>query len=105
MPQHDPVPSRKPLARAPEPAALGNQHAWRRYRRIMAWMIALGLACDAVALGWLRWAAGPLRLHETIAVAVGVFLTVVVGTGLMSLVFLSAGTGHDAQAGEPFERN
>ena len=104
MPRHDPVPLRAPL---PPPraasAAIGNRHAWARYRRMMAWMTALALACVAVALVWLRWAAGPLHLHMVIAAAIGVFLTVMVGTGLMSLVFLSAGSGHDAEAGVRFE--
>ena len=101
MPRHDPIPEPHRVAASP---ALGNRHAWARFRRIMAWMAALAVACVVVALGWLRWATGPLHLHMVIAVTVGVFMTVVVGTGLMSLVFLSAGTGHDAQAGERFER-
>lgn len=100
MPRHDPVPPRRP---AVAPDAIRNRHAWARYRRMMLWMTALALACVAVALAWLRWAAGPLHLHMAIAAAIGVFLTVIVGTGLMSLAFLSAGSGHDAEAGEQFE--
>ena len=100
MPRHDPIPVR---TRPVQPEAIRNRHAWARYRRMMRWMTALALACVAVALGWLRWAAGPLHLHMAIAAAIGVFLTVMVGTGLMSLAFLSAGSGHDAEAGEQFE--
>lgn len=103
MPRHDPLPpSRRPAP--PGPAALANRHAWARYRRVMRFMVALAAACAALALAWLRWTSGPLHLHMAIAATLGVFLTVVVGTGLMSLVFLSAGTGHDAEAGERFER-
>ncbi len=104
MPRHDPVPTRRsPAPRDSSPGAIRNRHAWARYRRVMAWMTALALACVAAALGWLRWAAGPLHLHMAIAAAIGVFCTVMVGTGLMSLSFLSAGSGHDAEAGERFE--
>ena len=38
-----------------------------------------------------------------IAASLGVFLTVMVGTGLMSLVFLSAGSGHDEEVVDPFD--
>ncbi len=104
MPRPDPVPPRSaPAPRSAQSDAIRNRHAWARYRRMMAWMTALALACVAAALVWLRWAAGSLHLHMAIAAAIGVFLTVMVGTGLMSLVFLSAGTGHDAEAGERFE--
>ncbi|USI74137.1 hypothetical protein [Sphingomonas morindae] len=89
----------------PEPApprpGIASQAAWARYRRIMRGMTALALVCVLVALGVLR-ASGPLHLHEAIATALGVFFTVLVGTGLMSLAFLSSGSGHDAAAGAVF---
>jgi hypothetical protein len=98
MPRHDPVPRRSAA-----PPALANPHAWARYRRIMRWMALLSALCAAGALLWLHETGVPMRLHMVIATTLGIFLTVLVGTGLMSLVFLSAGSGHDAQAGERFE--
>lgn len=98
MPRHDPIPPRT------RPPALANRHAWTRFRRVMGWMAALAVLCVLASLAWLG-SSGPLHLHMVIAVTLGVFLTVMVATGLMSLVFLSAGTGHDAQAAEPFERD
>ena len=38
-----------------------------------------------------------LHIHMLIATGLGVFLTVLLGTALMSLVFLSASSGHDAR--------
>ena len=38
------------------------------------------------------------HIHMLIATALGVGLTVLLGTGLMALSFLSARSGHDAQA-------
>ena len=39
-----------------------------------------------------------LHIHMLIATALGVFFTVLLGTGLMSLVFLSNSSGHDDEA-------
>ena len=41
--------------------------------------------------------AGPMPIHMVIATIIGVWLTFMLGTGLMALVFLSSGTGHDEQ--------
>lgn len=71
--------------------------AWGRFRRIMAWMALVGAICVAVALTALHIWSGPMPIHMIIATTLGVWLTFMLGTGLMALVFLSSGTGHDAQ--------
>lgn len=71
--------------------------AWSRFRQIMAWMALVGLACVGVALLLLHLWAGPMPIHMVIATVIGVWLTFMLGTGLMALVFLSSGTGHDEQ--------
>lgn len=71
--------------------------AWARFRRIMAWMALGGALCVALALLFLYWRAGELHIHMVIATVLGVWLTFMLGTGLMALVFLSSGTGHDEQ--------
>jgi hypothetical protein len=71
--------------------------AWGRFRRMMGWMALGGLACVLVALGLLRWWTGPMSIHMIIATVAGVWLTFMLGTGLMALSFLSAGTGHDGE--------
>tara|TARA_A100001391_G_C5079470_1_gene279774 strand:- start:2308 stop:2658 length:351 start_codon:yes stop_codon:yes gene_type:complete len=71
--------------------------AWTRFRRIMLWMAAGGAACVAASLIFLRLWAGPMPIHMVIATILGVWLTFMLGTGLMALVFLSSGTGHDEQ--------
>lgn len=90
----------------PDPTSNGHiatPHAWAHYRRIMAWMTGLAFLCVGAALLYVRSATGSLPLQMAIAVAAGVFLTVMVGTGLMSLAFLSAGSGHDDAAAAPFD--
>nr|WP_087573994.1 hypothetical protein [Sphingomonas sp. CDS-1] len=71
--------------------------AWRRFRRIMGWMALAGALCVGVALLFLRLWAGPMPIHMIIATILGVWLTFMLGTGLMALAFLSSGTGHDEQ--------
>jgi len=93
MPRPDPVPKRR----------IANPHAWARYRRIMRWMTLLALACVVLTLVYFRWGGGAVPVQMVIAGSVGVFLTVMVGTGLMSLVFLSAGSGHDDEVADPFD--
>ncbi len=71
--------------------------AWARYRRIMGWMALGALVCVVMAIAALWQWTGPMPLHMIIATAIGVFFTFMLGTGLMGLLFLSSGTGHDEQ--------
>jgi hypothetical protein len=94
MPNHDPVPPQR--SRPPDYAAAAS--AWARYRRMMKWMLLLALASAVLALLWLGSFGDPVPVHMAIATLAGVFLTVLVGTGLMGLVFLSNSSGHDDAA-------
>lgn len=71
------------------------RHAWRRYRRLMLWMATVALLTTTIALTVLRLRNPDASVHLYIAAAAGIFLSVLLGTALMGLVFLSAGTGHD----------
>ena len=73
--------------------------AWARYRRIMRWMLLVAVLAVAAALVYLRSGGGALTIHMAIATTLGVSFTVLLGTGLMLLAFLSSGSGHDAHAG------
>ena len=92
MPRHDPVPSRRKADY--ERAAV----AWERYKRMMKWMVLVAAAVVALSLLYLRQTGAPLPLHLVVATIAGVGLTVLVGTGLMGLVFLSNRSGHDEEA-------
>ena len=85
-----------------EPDAAASR-AWARFRRLMRWMLLVAALAIAAALGWLRASYGPLPINMAIATALGVGLTVLLGTGLMGLVFVSQASGHDEYAGEMFE--
>ena len=88
MPQHDPVPPHL------ERAAL----AWARYKRMMKWMALAAVAAVLLALLYLGRAGEPMSLHLVVATAAGVGLSVLLGTGLMGLVFVSNSSGMDEEA-------
>jgi len=75
----------------PENAA----HAWARYRKIMKLLLAVTAATVLLAMGLLFAFNGMISVHFYIAVALGISFTMLLGGGLMGLVFLSNGTGHD----------
>ncbi len=89
MPRHDPIP--KDYERA--------ARAWARYKRMMRWMALVAVAAALLALVYLRSRGEAMPLQMVIATALGVGLTVLLGTGLMGLVFLSDRGGHDDAAG------
>ena len=92
MPHHDPVPH--PRQADYERAA----RAWARYKRMMRWMVVVAIVAAGLSLLYLREPGQPLPLHMVVATIAGVGLTVLVGTGLMGLVFLSNRSGHDEDA-------
>jgi len=93
MPEHDPVPHKR--AEDFERAAI----AWARYKRTMGWMTVVAAATALLSVIYLKSFGDPVPIHMVIATLAGVGLTVLVGTGLMGLVFLSNRSGHDDDAG------
>ncbi|HEX2764394.1 MAG TPA: hypothetical protein VHM92_11225 [Allosphingosinicella sp.] len=88
MPQHDPHP------RDPEATAL----AWARYRRMMKWMaLAAGIAAG-LAVAYLKATSDAMPWQMVVATIAGVGLSVLLGTALMGLLFLSDRAGHDEAA-------
>lgn len=75
----------------PETAA----YAWARYRQIMRILMMVTIATVVIALAVLFFFNGAISVHFYIAVALGISFTMLLGGGLMGLVFLSNGTGHD----------
>jgi hypothetical protein len=96
MPKHDPIPPRR------DPRDLERAHrAWLHYRRTMRWMVLASVVAALLAIFYL-WATGTeMRLHLVIATLAGVFLSVLLGTGLMGLLFASNMSGADDAASGP----
>jgi len=106
MPRHDPIPPQdRPRERVERPVAHATPEqieraalAWARYKRLMKWMVLAAAIAVLLALAWLRAETGEMPIHMVIATVAGVGLSVLVGTGLMGLVFLSNTSGHDEAA-------
>jgi RsiW-degrading membrane proteinase PrsW (M82 family) len=92
MPRHDPIPG-KSGGDSGRAAA-----AWQRYWATMRWMALLAVVTVLLALIYLKRSGEPLPLSMVIATIAGVGLTVLVGTGLMGLLFVSNRSGHDDEA-------
>jgi hypothetical protein len=88
MPQHDPI-----TTTTPDPAS-----HWLRYKRMMPWMVAASVIAALLALVYLWVSDVEMSTHLIIATLAGVSLSVLLGTGLMGLVFLSNAAGVDAAA-------
>ena len=85
MPQPDPLPS---------PPYSTIRRFWRIFRLLALFSIIIA----AIAVVLVARGDSAVHAHMLIATALGVGMTVLVGTGLMTLVFLSSSSGHDEQA-------
>ena len=90
MPQHDPIPPRRG-----QPDYERAAEAWARYKATMKWMVLVSIVCVLLSLIYLKSSGERVPIHMMIATIAGVGLMIMVGTGLMGLVFLSSRTGHD----------
>jgi len=64
------------------------------FRRMMVVIVIIAVAMVIGALVWLH-SQGQLTLHMVVATVLGVFFSVVLGTGLFALAFFSEKSGHD----------
>ncbi|HTU10371.1 MAG TPA: hypothetical protein VMG08_05675 [Allosphingosinicella sp.] len=103
MPRHDPVPPKRPGARPSDEARAAE--AWARYKQTMRWMALAAVVTVLLALIYLKSFGEPVSIHMTIATILGVGLSVLVGTGLMGLIFLSSRSGADEEAGRPADED
>jgi hypothetical protein len=68
--------------------------ALAEFRRMMVWIGLAGAAMAAGAL-WYISRYEPLRLHVVVATVLGVFFSVLLGSGLFAAAFFSDKSGHD----------
>ena len=82
---------------------VNSAHAWARYRRLMRLTFVATLVLVIVAMGAIYGLYAPVSIHVYLATALGIVLTVPLTAGLMGLMFLSSGTGHDEAIVNPLE--
>ena len=70
----------------------------RKFKRAMKWLALLSVVIAAIAVLLVARGSEGTHIHMLIATALGVAFTVFLGTGLMTLTFLSSSSGHDEHA-------
>jgi len=88
----------------PDPIPSPRHSMLVRFKRIMRLMALLSMVIAAIAVILVAKGDSGTHINMLIATALGVGLTVLLGTGLMTLMFLSASSGHDDEASR-FEEN
>ena len=91
MPTPDPVPPLGPLR--------------KRFVKAMRWAAAFSVAIAALAVILVARGDSEVHIHMLIATALGVGFSVLLGTALMTLVFLSNRSGHDQQAAHHHDKD
>jgi hypothetical protein len=64
----------------------------------MRWMALAAILAAATAVYFVTRGESGMHIHMIIATALGAGLSVMLGAALMSLTFLSSGSGHDEEA-------
>jgi hypothetical protein len=82
----------------PDPVPSARHALMRRFWRIFRLLALLSIVIAAMAVALVIRGEGEVHASLIIATALGIGLTVLLGTALMTLVFLSASSGHDEEA-------
>lgn len=69
------------------------------FKRMMIWICVFAVFMVGGALLYLTSGSGKVSPHMIVAAILGVFMSVVIGAGLMAAVFFSSKSGHDEEAG------
>jgi hypothetical protein len=77
----------------------------RRFWRIFRLLAVLSMLIAAIAVLLVARGDSTIHIHMLIATALGIGLTVLLGTGLMTLVFLSADSSHDDEVRDFHQEN
>ena len=89
----------------PDPVPRPHHSARRRFWRIFRLLALLSIVIAAIAVALVSRGDPTIHVHMLIATALGAGLTVLVGTGLMTLVFISNSSGHDEAVNNFHEEN
>ena len=92
MPDHDPM--------RPNPPPSDPQDLKRRFWRIFRLLALLSVVVAAIAVLFVARGQEEIHIHLLVATALGTGFMMLVGGALMSLVFLSASSGHDDSIGD-----
>ena len=80
-----------------------RQRAIAEFRRMMKWILVVAVLMVVAAIGYLA-ATGELTTHMVIATVLGVFFSVLLGSGLFAASFFSDKSGHDQSISDATSR-
>ena len=89
----------------PDPPPSPRYSTMRRFWRIFRLLALLSIVIAAIAVVLVTRGAGEVHASLIIATALGIGLTVLLGTGLMALMFVSNSSGHDEAAAGTHEED
>lgn len=89
----------------PDPIPSPRLSMLSRFRRMMVWMALFSIVIAAMAVVLVARGDSGVHIHMLIATGLGVGLTVLLATGLMTLMFLSSSSGHDDAAANATEKD
>jgi hypothetical protein len=89
----------------PDPLPSPRQSTAKSFWRIFRLLALLSIVIAAIAVVLVTRGAGEVHASLIIATALGVGFTVLLGTALMTLVFISNSSGHDETAGGAHEED
>jgi uncharacterized membrane protein len=89
----------------PDPLPSPRQSTLRRFWRIFRLLALLSIIIAAIAVLLVVRGDPGTHVHMMIATALGVGLTVLLGTALMTLTFLSSASGHDDEVTQFHQEN
>lgn len=84
--------------------ASDRERATLEFWRMARWIVGIGVLMAIGAIAYLAL-TGELHLHMVVATVGGVFLSVVLGCGLMAASFFSDKSGHDQSVTDATKRS
>ena len=80
-----------------------RQSAIADFRRMMKWIVLVAVLTVAAAILFLAY-TGELSTHMVVATVLGVFFSVLLGSGLFAASFFSDKSGHDQSISDATSR-
>ncbi len=84
----------------PDPVPTPSGSLKRRFWRIFRLLALLSAVVAAIAVVLVTRGEGEIHVSLIVATGLGVFFTMLLGTALMTLVFISDQSGHDRAAAD-----
>jgi uncharacterized BrkB/YihY/UPF0761 family membrane protein len=89
----------------PDPTPRPRHPVMRRFWRIFRLLVLLSVVIAGIAVALVARGDPTMHVNKLIATALGTGFTVLIGTGLMTLVFISSSSGHDEAVSSFHEEN